>query len=153
MTALILLAPGTKFGRWTVIGDGGKQGRFLCRCECGTTRVVRAGHLRHGSSRSCGCARVGPVVHGHARKGDEHPLYGTWKAMHERCRKHLNYAGRGITVCERWASFAVFLADIGERPPGTSLDRIDNDGDYEPGNVRWATPVEQAANRRPRKAA
>lgn len=81
------------------------------------------------------------------------PLYHTWMGMKQRCAnpkhgKYPRYGGRGITVCERWMTFSNFLADMGERPEGKTLDRIDNERGYEPGNVRWATPKEQMANRR-----
>ncbi len=82
-----------------------------------------------------------------------HPLYRTWSQMHRRCesarsKDFMSYGGRGISVCERWSSFAAFVGDMGPRPEGRTLDRIDNDGNYEPGNCRWATSTEQGANKR-----
>ncbi len=124
-------------------------------CDCGQAKVVRLAHLRHGKIVSCGCV-------GHAPKekhGLRHiPEYLIWKAMNERCTRvkcqsFKNYGGRGIKVCDRWRhDFKSFYEDMGPRPsPNHSIDRKDNDGNYEPGNCRWATAVEQRHNRRPVK--
>jgi hypothetical protein len=96
-------------------------------------------------------AEQGPLRHGHCRDYGGSPTYISWQGMRSRCRnsareKFSRYGGRGIEICDRWNDFANFLADMGERPAGTSLDRIDNDGNYEPGNCRWATPAEQRNN-------
>lgn len=149
-----------RFGAWTAIRYLGGQ-RFLCRCDCGTERGVRNNHLRSGKSRSCGCLKSAHISesrqrHGHARHGKEHPLYKVWTTMRQRCdypkaKGYERYGGRGITVCERWDGpdgFPNFLADMGERPDGLSLDRRDNDGNYEPSNCRWATASEQQRNTR-----
>lgn len=159
---------GHKFGRWTVIeraGGGGKNKKatWLCRCECGTEKVVRGDVLRRGVSRSCGCyrderQRATVTRHGHWVGGEATPEWRAWNAMLQRCtkpshEKYPNYGGRGIRICDRWAeSFENFLKDMGMRPSARhSLDRIDNDGDYEPGNCRWATAEQQNRNRRPPK--
>lgn len=142
---------GQRFGLLTVERVEPLRGRraWRCRCDCGGSVVVATGALRSGNSKSCGCRKrsvlgESTITHG----GCGTPTYGSWKAMHSRCRSHPRYVGR-IKVCARWDSFENFLADMGERPKGTSLDRWpDNHGNYEPGNCRWATPIEQGRNTR-----
>lgn len=144
---------GKRFGRLIVVAPAGQSRRhanyrWTCRCDCGQTAVVPGGRLTSGNTRSCGCTQV---RHGRATT----PEYRTWIGMRNRCtnpkdRNYPRYGGRGIGVCAEWAaSFAAFFAHVGPRPSAShTLDRFPNrNGGYEPGNVRWATKVEQAANR------
>ncbi len=158
---------GVTFGRLTVLSlfstcvrkeNGGWKGRrWLCQCTCGKTVVVGVTGLYNSHTQSCGCLKAEAnkkrlTTHGLSWSA---PEYGVWCNMRARCedpnnQSWMDYGGRGIKVCQRWAEFAYFLMDAGPRPSGAySLDRYpDNDGDYEPGNVRWATAKEQRANQR-----
>lgn len=143
---------GRVFGRWTAIKFVHKIGRYhywLFRCSCGTEKVLYKGHVGKGSSESCGCLlRELRTTHGMSKT----KIYNVYRAMRSRCenpnsKSYPDYGGRGIKVCERWATFENFYADMGE--PGflrAEIDRIDNDKGYSPDNCRWVTKTQNQAN-------
>jgi hypothetical protein len=151
---------GKVFSRLTVIRWAGRnwKGDLLweCLCECGTCRIVLGRSIASGACKSCGCLNRDVAVSSNTTHGmSRTAIYNAWFGMIERCRnkKHKaykNYGGRGITVCDRWCeSVANFIADMGPRPSTRhTLDRIDNDGNYEPTNCRWATWDVQSRNKR-----
>ena len=144
---------GATFGRLSVLARCGsnrhRHSLWKCMCICGNGVVVPRPDLLSGHTRSCWCWNRDVRSKATAERNTTHGLstraeYTIWKDMHRRCRNHKRYAARGISVCERWTDFAFFLEDMGPRPGlEYSLDRRDNDGDYEPSNCRWATRVEQ----------
>lgn len=169
---------GRSYGRFTVLSYAGKEANgatafchiWLCRCSCGTEKTVKGYNLASGKIRSCGCLISDTAretrkrfptqpKHGHSTGGNGSwsPTYVSWTGMINRCSNasqpcYPRYGGRGISICLRWReSFQNFLSDMGERPEGKTLDRIDPNGNYEPDNCRWATAKEQAANKRTKK--
>jgi hypothetical protein len=156
------LEPGDRFGYLEIIGDApsrnGRRKVVLVRCKCGVEFETLAQNIRTGKSRSCGCRKIELLKKRHTKHGmSKTSEYYTWAAMKDRCfnvrnKKYADYGGRGITVCAEWTGsdgFRSFLFSVG-RKPGKSyeLDRIENNGNYEPGNVRWAKRADQNRNTR-----
>ena len=154
---------GQRFGRLVVQRDVGRtlknNALWECLCDCGSTTITTTGKLKSGHTASCGCRQLeSNLKHGETHTHGASPEWRSWRAMRNRCtrnpkrREYKYYAARGITVCERWEGidgFQHFLEDMGRMPgPGYSIDRIDNDGNYEPGNCKWSTRSEQMKNAR-----
>ncbi len=152
---------GMRYGKLTVVSDypsdKRQQSRFVCECDCGNTNVVLGRVLKSGDAKSCGCLRIEEgrkaglksAKHGMLRT----PTYRSWQAMKDRCLNKNSpntkwYGEKGVKICDSWLTFEGFLADMGERPEGTTLDRINPFGDYEPENCRWADEATQKANTR-----
>ncbi len=163
MPKIIIVRPGDRFNRWTVIRElaplrvpGGTIRQFECRCDCGSIGVQPPFNLRNGLSKSCGCwrsenSRIIATTHGDCGS----PEHTVWRKMLERCfnpkdKSFPDYGGRGIVVCDEWRhDYAAFLAHVGRRPgPLYSIDRIDNARGYEPGNVKWSVRKDQNRNKR-----
>ena len=150
---------GKRFGRLTVTGFAGivsgGMSSWNCRCECGNEPVVRISSLNSGKTKSCGCLSRETIITRSTTHGMSHSReWVAWSSLRQRCedKNHISYpryGAIGIKVCERWnQSFENFFADMGKCPEGCSIDRINNAGDYEPGNCRWATDFQQRTNKR-----
>ena len=154
---------GQRFGRLTVLLDGGSDHhgtrQWECRCDCGNSHIARGSSLYSGHTQSCGCLHVeksaeARTVHGQSPRGHKNSVYNAWLSMKQRCYnpknpRYKNYGKRGISVCKRWLnSFQAFADDMGPKPPGLTLERTNNDKGYCKSNCVWASYADQSANQR-----
>lgn len=150
---------GKRFGRLTVVSRAPTRNKgtyWNCLCDCGNTKIINSGKLTSGNTRSCRCLDTEMTVKRSTRHGLSHssPEYIIWKTMRQRCNNpnsssYSDYGARGIKICERWNDFVLFLEDMGKRPNSLhSIERVNNNGNYEPSNCVWATQLAQANNKR-----
>lgn len=146
---------GQRFGRLIAVKWTGRNrhgfSQWLCHCDCGNKPIITANKLRTANTKSCGCLKRDilrqPKTHGQTKT----LTHMVWVTMRQRCenprnKKYARYGGRGIRICDRWQKFENFFKDMGEKPIGKTIERTNNDGNYEPGNCCWATPKQQANN-------
>ena len=144
---------GARYGKLVVIGDG-IGALWVCQCDCGGLKVTTSKQLNSGKTASCGCLASAVLAARNKTHGlSKSASYRSWKDMRSRCYNpndsdYKDYGGRGIAVCARWQDFANFYQDMGDRPRGLTVDRINVNGNYEPSNCRWATLTTQANNKR-----
>lgn len=153
---------GQRFGRLVVVSragsrrspSGNSSAQWLCKCDCGNKTVLTTNRLTSGNTRSCGCGMVAATVARSTKHGRRRTrVYGIWSGIISRCENpnatgYEKYGAQGVRVCERWHTFENFYADMGDPPPGMQIERLKNELGYQPGNCEWATPKQQALNRR-----